>query len=99
MEGPALRLRLLPASWWHRFFAGLAECQRTPFDMAEAESELVSGFNTEYSGLRWGMFAMAEYTEMLLVSALVSTLFLGGYQSPVGEQWIVGGRPRRRSRE
>jgi len=71
------------------FFAGLAECQRTPFDMAEAESELVSGFNTEYSGLRWGMFAMAEYTEMLLVSALVATLFFGGYQSPLGEQWIV----------
>ena len=72
------------------FIAGLAECQRTPFDMAEAESELVSGFNVEYSGLRWGMFAMAEYTEMLLISALVAALFLGGYQSPVGEQWIVG---------
>lgn len=72
------------------FFAGLAECQRTPFDMAEAESELVSGFNTEYSGLRWGMFAMAEYTEMLLIGALVATLFLGGYQSPIGEEWIVG---------
>ncbi len=72
------------------FLAGLAECQRTPFDMSEAESELVSGFNTEYSGLRWGMFAMAEYTEMLLVGALVATLFLGGYQSPIGEEWIVG---------
>jgi len=71
------------------FLAGLAECQRTPFDMAEAESELVSGFNTEYSGLRWGMFAMAEYTEMILVGALFATLFLGGYQSPIGEQWIV----------
>jgi NADH-quinone oxidoreductase subunit H len=71
------------------FVAGLAECQRSPFDMAEAESELVSGFNTEYSGLRWGMFAMAEYTEMLFVGALLSTLFLGGYQSPIGEQWIV----------
>ncbi len=70
--------------------AGMAECQRTPFDMAEAESELVSGFNTEYSGLRWGMFAMAEYTEMLLIGALVATLFLGGYQSPFGEEWIVG---------
>jgi NADH-quinone oxidoreductase subunit H len=72
------------------FLAGLAECQRTPFDMAEAESELVSGFNTEYSGLRWGLFAMAEYTEMLLIGALFATLFLGGYQSPIGEEWIVG---------
>ncbi|MCC7062221.1 MAG: NADH-quinone oxidoreductase subunit H [Planctomycetes bacterium] len=75
------------------FLAGLAECQRTPFDMAEAESELVSGFNTEYSGLRWGMFALAEYTEMLLIGALFATLFLGGYQSPIGEQWIVGLHP------
>ncbi|MFO1055239.1 MAG: complex I subunit 1 family protein [Planctomycetota bacterium] len=72
------------------FLAGLAECQRTPFDMAEAETELVSGFNTEYSGLRWGMFAMAEYTEMIFIGALFATLFLGGYQSPIGEQWIVG---------
>ena len=71
------------------FFAGLAECQRTPFDMAEAESELVSGFNTEYSGMRWGMFAMAEYSEMLLVGAILSTLFLGGYQSPLFESHIV----------
>ncbi len=71
------------------FFAGLAECQRTPFDMAEADSELVSGFNTEYSGLRWGMFAMAEYSEMCLVGAVLSTLFLGGYQSPIGEPWII----------
>ena len=72
------------------FVAGLAECQRSPFDMAEAESELVSGFNTEYPGLRWGMFALAEYTEMLLIGALLATLFFGGYQSPIGEQWIVG---------
>lgn len=72
------------------FVSGLAECQRSPFDMAEAESELVSGFNTEYSGLRWGMFAMAEYTEMLLIGALLATLFFGGYQSPIAEQWIVG---------
>ena len=70
-------------------FAGLAECQRAPFDLAEAESELVSGFNTEYSGFRWGMFAMAEYSEMVLVGCLFSVLFLGGYQSPIGEEWIV----------
>jgi NADH-quinone oxidoreductase subunit H len=71
------------------FFAGLAECQRTPFDMAEAESELVSGFNTEYSGLRWGMFALAEYGEMIAIGAFFATLFLGGYQSPIGEEWIL----------
>ncbi|MCS6970255.1 MAG: complex I subunit 1 family protein [Planctomycetota bacterium] len=71
------------------FVAGLAECQRTPFDMAEAESELVSGFNTEYSGLRWGLFAMAEYAEMFLVGAIIATLFLGGYQSPFGEPAII----------
>lgn len=75
------------------FVAGLAECQRSPFDMAEAESELVSGFNTEYSGLRWGLFALAEYTEMLLIGALFATLFCGGYQSPFGEQWLVGLSP------
>ena len=73
--------------------AGLAECQRTPFDMAEAESELVSGFNTEYSGLRWGMFALAEYSEMILIGAIFTTLFLGGYQSPLCEEWIVGLHP------
>ncbi|MBL9079083.1 MAG: NADH-quinone oxidoreductase subunit H [Planctomycetes bacterium] len=83
-QGPFLLLLLLVF-----FVAGLAECQRSPFDMAEAESELVSGFNTEYSGLRWGMFALAEYTEMLLIGALVATLFLGGYQSPIGEQWLL----------
>ena len=71
------------------FIGALAECQRTPFDTAEAESELVSGFNTELSGLRWGLFAMAEYTDMFLVCALFAVLFLGGYQSPIGEQWIL----------
>jgi NADH-quinone oxidoreductase subunit H len=69
--------------------AGLAECQRTPFDMAEAESELVSGFNVEYSGLRWGMFALAEYAEVILVGCIFTTCFLGGYQSPIGEEWIA----------
>jgi NADH:ubiquinone oxidoreductase subunit H len=71
------------------FIGALAECQRAPFDTSEAESELVSGFNTELSGLRWGLFAMAEYTDMFLMCALFAVLFLGGYQSPVGEQWIL----------
>lgn len=71
------------------YLAGLAECNRVPFDLAEGESELVGGFHTEYSGLRWGLFFIAEYADMMIVGALFSTMFLGGYQSPVGEEWIV----------
>jgi NADH-quinone oxidoreductase subunit H len=71
------------------FTAGLAECNRVPFDLAESESELVAGYGTEYSGLRWGLFFISEYTDMILVGGIYSALFLGGYQSPIGEQWIV----------
>lgn len=71
------------------YVAALAECNRAPFDLAEGESELVGGFHTEYSGLRWGLFFIAEYTDMILVGGLFATMFLGGYQSPVGEEWIV----------
>ena len=67
----------------------MAECNRTPFDMAESESELVAGYGTEYSGLRWGLFFISEYTDMILVGGIYAALFLGGYQSPFFEEHIV----------
>jgi NADH-quinone oxidoreductase subunit H len=65
------------------YLATLAECNRTPFDLPEAESELVAGFHTEYSGFKWSIFMLSEYAEMLLVALVGSALFLGGWSSPI----------------
>ena len=72
-------------------FGGIAETSRAPFDLPEAEQELVAGYHTEYSGMRWGLFQMAEYINLITLSALMVTLFFSGWHGPwnLGPLWFL----------
>src|SRR5882762_3102534 len=81
--GWQMNFLVLPLAFVTYFIAGLAETNRTPFDLPEAESELVAGWLTEYSGMRWGtMLALSEYGNVTVVSSIVTTLWFGGWQGP-----------------
>jgi NADH-quinone oxidoreductase subunit H len=73
------------------FIGGTAETSRAPFDLPEAEQELVAGYHTEYSGMRWGLFQMAEYVNLITLSGLMVTLFFSGWHGPwnLGPLWFV----------
>ncbi len=68
--------------------AGIAESNRTPFDLPEGESEIVAGHHTEYSGMKFALFYLAEYLELFIVCAIATTLFLGGWQGPILPPWL-----------
>ncbi|MGO9412207.1 MAG: NADH-quinone oxidoreductase subunit NuoH [Spirochaetia bacterium] len=83
---------LQPVAFFVFMVSALAELTRSPFDMTEAEQEIVAGYHTEYSGMRFALFFMAEYANLFSVAALGATLFLGGWQGPIlpGYLWFIG---------
>ncbi|MDH7479039.1 MAG: NADH-quinone oxidoreductase subunit NuoH [Syntrophomonadaceae bacterium] len=79
---------LQPLAFIIFFLATTAELNRGPFDLPEGEQELVAGVYTEYSGMRWALFFLAEYTNLVSISAIAVTLFLGGWQGPLLPSWM-----------
>jgi len=77
-----------PLAFLIYFIAGIAEVNRAPFDLVEADQEIVAGPFTEYTGLRWGLFFLGEYGNMFAVSAIAVTMFLGGWQGPLLPGWM-----------
>ncbi|MFH1169511.1 MAG: NADH-quinone oxidoreductase subunit NuoH, partial [Chloroflexota bacterium] len=79
---------LQPLGFLLFFTAACAEINRSPFDLMEADSEIVAGFHTEYSGMKFAMFYLVEYAEALAISAIITTLFLGGWRGPLLPPWL-----------
>jgi NADH-quinone oxidoreductase subunit H len=84
---PRWNIFLQPFGFLVYVLSGIAETNRLPFDLAESEQELVAGWHTEYSGMKFAMFFLAEYANMVTVSALATIMFLGGWNGPVGGPW------------
>ena len=79
---------LQPLGFLLFFIGGCAEINRAPFDLMEADSELTAGFHTEYSGMKFALFYLVEYAEALAISAIITTLFLGGWRGPLLPPWL-----------
>jgi NADH-quinone oxidoreductase subunit H len=79
---------LQPLGFTIFFMAGSAEINRAPFDLLEADSEIVAGFHTEYSGMKFALFYLVEYTEALALSAIITTVFLAGWRGPFLPPWL-----------
>jgi NADH-quinone oxidoreductase subunit H len=79
---------LQPVAFVIFLIASVAEIERSPFDLPEAESEIIAGYHTEYSALKFGMFMLAEYISVFAVSAIAVTMFLGGWSGPVLPGWL-----------
>jgi NADH-quinone oxidoreductase subunit H len=84
---PKWNIFLQPVAFLVYVISGIAETNRLPFDLAESEQELVAGWHTEYSGMKFAMFFLAEYANMVTVSALATIMFLGGWNGPMFGPW------------
>lgn len=86
-QGPLWFLALQPLGFLIFLISAVAESRRTPFDLPEAENEIVAGFHTEYSSMKFALFFLGEYIGVLMLSAVISILYLGGWQGP-GPEWL-----------